>query len=119
MPTKIKTICLFPGCSALTTKGSYCPEHQKTVNKNYEQSYDRALSKKAYNTRQWKFCRQNKLTTDPLCEICITNKKVTSATLVHHIDEDSYNNNDDNLMSLCSACHNTIHNTTTKVYQHR
>ena len=116
MPTKIQTPCLFPGCSALTNKGSYCIEHQKAVNKNYEQSYSRALSKKAYATRDWKFSREKKLTNEPICELCIDSGRVTIATLVHHIDNNSSNNYQSNLMSLCSACHNVIHNTSNKVY---
>jgi len=40
------------------------------------------------------------------CEIC-TSKKTLQ---VHHIDENRDNNGLDNLMTLCSSCHQSVHN---------
>jgi len=38
--------------------------------------------------------------------------------LVHHIDRDRTNNADDNLMSMCIKCHETLHHEAGERYGH-
>ncbi len=71
--------------------------------------------RKVYESDRWKRLRLIKLSDQPLCELCLKDDKVTPATQVHHVIpiSDDSNNSDydiDNLMSLCAACHQKIHN---------
>ena len=50
------------------------------------------------------------------CEWCSS----TNNLLVHHLDENRYNNNIDNLITLCKRCHQNLHtkrNMTTGRYE--
>ena len=50
------------------------------------------------------------------CEWCGS----TNNLLVHHLDENRYNNNIDNLITLCKRCHQNLHtkrNMTTGRYE--
>lgn len=49
--------------------------------------------------------RALQLRQEPLCRICKMEGGVTPANQVDHIDGDAYNNNPDNLQSLCHSCH--------------
>ena len=74
---------------------------------------------KQINTARWKRLRLKKLQAQPLCECCKGKDKITPATEVHHVTPVEsvttieqmeilmfdYNN----LMSVCSVCHNEIH----------
>ncbi|MDQ8395474.1 HNH endonuclease [Enterococcus faecium] len=40
-----------------------------------------------YASSQWKKLRRSKLADQPLCEECLRNGKITSATIVHHKTE--------------------------------
>jgi hypothetical protein len=53
--------------------------------------------------------RQIKLSRFPLCESCLLVGVDVPAVLVHHVDEDEFNNSDDNLLSICNKCHEKIH----------
>lgn len=44
------------------------------------------------------------LESNPLCSIC-----GDKSALVHHIDEDTYNNQVTNLKVLCKSCHTKVH----------
>lgn len=50
-----------------------------------------------------------KLSADPLCEQCLAKGLTTAATIVHHIDEDELNCDEDNLLSVCMSCHEEFH----------
>jgi len=75
---------------------------------------------KVYNSQKWRSLRDWKLTSDPLCEMCIKHGKTTPTEEIHHIT--SFMTTDDpikrthlaynyeNLMSLCQVCHQKIHN---------
>lgn len=74
---------------------------------------------RCYNTLRWRKLREAKLQDSPLCEMCSMYEKVTPATCVHHIhniaDAGSYLEAMDvafdynNLMSLCTQCHQDLH----------
>lgn len=71
-----------------------------------------------YQSLRWKQLREAKLMSQPLCEVCLAEGRVTPAEDVHHID--SFLNYSGtlrlwkafgyaNLMSVCKECHGLIH----------
>ena len=76
---------------------------------NYHEKY-----KDFYNSSEWKALRNYKFgMAEGLCEICRKNEKVKAAREIHHIvpiEVDYSKRLDyDNLLALCSDCHNKIH----------
>jgi len=57
------------------------------------------------NSSEWRRIRAQVLTEEPLCRQCMAEDRITAATDVDHIDEDSHNNERSNLQSLCRSCH--------------
>ena len=79
-------------------------------NKTYHERYQQF-----YNSREWRDLRNYKFAmADGLCELCRKNGKVKAAREIHHIVpiEIDYSKrlDYDNLIALCSDCHNKIHN---------
>lgn len=74
---------------------------------------------KLINSITWRRIRHYQLTHHPLCERCLENGIVTSATEVHHARPvesvlsfegmKSLAYDTSNLMSLCNKCHHDIH----------
>lgn len=72
-----------------------------------------------YNSKAWKKLRHSYIIDHPLCECCLKKGKVTTATEIHHCtpfltgksDEQRWTLllNTDNLMSVCSQCHDELH----------
>ncbi|HEQ3553578.1 HNH endonuclease [Bacillus subtilis] len=67
-----------------------------------------------YKSKAWHKCRQAVLRRDNyLCQDCLSNKRITQAETVHHIEElrDHPEKALDasNLVSLCFSCHNKRH----------
>ena len=54
----------------------------------------------------WEKVRKMKLQETPLCEYCNGLKRAWG---VHHLDEDPYNSDPDNLKSICFVCHERLH----------
>lgn len=108
MPRKPKRPCSYPGCPKLTD-GRFCTEHQKQENKRYEK-YDRDPAVRQRYGRAWKRIRDRHVANHPLCEMCLKKGKLTPTEEVHHIIPLSRGgtHDDDNLMSLCKACHSEI-----------
>ena len=109
MPRKPKRPCSFPGCPNLTD-GRFCEEHEKLVQRRYEK-YDRDPATKRWYGRAWKRIRDRYMNAHPLCERCLSEGRYVKAEQVHHklpLAEGG-THRDDNLMSLCSACHAKIH----------
>lgn len=108
MPWKPKKPCAYPGCKELT-KGRYCEQHQKLMDKYYDTHERSPVSKKRYG-RAWKRIRDRYIGKYPLCEMCLKNNKITPATEVHHIRPLSRGgtHDEDNLMALCKPCHSQI-----------
>lgn len=110
MPYKLKKPCKVPGCPNLTD-GMYCEIHQRQREKDYDQYQRDPAHKERYHSGAWKKIRAAKLNRDPLCEECMKAGRYTKATLVHHrlpLSEGGDHRNE-NLESLCAACHNRIH----------
>jgi 5-methylcytosine-specific restriction protein A len=72
MPKKPKKPCNHPGCPELT-EGRYCEKHQKEIDKEYNKS--NRPYKKLYNSSHWQRLRKHVLAKQPLCVICLKEKK--------------------------------------------
>ena len=82
----------------------------KNENKTYHEKYN-----SFYQSADWKELRESRFAfADGLCELCRKNGKVKAAREIHHIVpiEIDYSKrlDYDNLIALCSDCHNKIHN---------
>ena len=108
MPRKPKKPCAYQGCPKLT-EGRYCDAHKKLEDKMYDQ-YRRPRDHKDRYGYQWRKIRKRFLDTNPFCEMCVKEEKLTLATEVHHVLPLSHggNNDRDNLMALCKSCHSRI-----------
>ena len=108
MPRSPKKPCRFPGCPKLTD-GSYCPEHQKAVNKRYNKYERDPECNKRYGS-EWQKIRAAYIRRHPLCEECLKHGRLTPVQEVHHVVPlaDGGTNDFDNLMSLCKSCHSSI-----------
>ncbi|MHD0382822.1 HNH endonuclease [Staphylococcus simulans] len=67
-----------------------------------------------YHSKAWTKIREMALDRDNyLCQKCLEEGKITDAKIVHHIvyvdDDFTKALQLDNLMSVCSSCHNKIH----------
>lgn len=109
MPYKPKKPCSHPSCPKLTT-GTYCEEHKKLVNKNYNK-YKRSPDHSRKYGRSWQRIRDRYVKMNPLCERCLLEGRYTPVEEVHHIVPVNRGgtNDEDNLMSVCRSCHNKIH----------
>lgn len=67
------------------------------------------MTDNAYNRREWRKIRARKLQENPLCERCLKQGRTEVATVVHHRDGNEWNNDPDNLESLCRQCHELHH----------
>ena len=109
MPYKPKRPCAYPGCGRLAVREQYCAEHQKVMDKQYNQYERDPKSNKRYG-RSWKRIRDRFIKAHPLCEECQKQGKLTPAEEVHHILPLSKGgcNEMSNLMALCKSCHSRI-----------
>ena len=109
MPYKPKRPCAYPGCGRLAEREQYCAEHQKVVDKQYNQYQRDPKSNKRYG-RSWKRIRDRYIKLHPLCEECEKQGKLTPAEEVHHVLPLSKGggNEKSNLMALCKSCHSRI-----------
>ena len=110
MPALPNHQCNYPGCSRSVPHGqAYCSEHELT--KRDYSAYDAKRSIRFYYTRRWRVLRDWYIQAHPLCEMCLSNNRVTPASEVHHVHEvkDGGRPFDrENLMALCHACHMEI-----------
>lgn len=111
MPRKPNKPCSYPGCPKLVPAGqSYCQEHTKQMNQQYERYGRDPEVRRRYN-KEWRKVRSIYIKSHPYCEECFKHGVMTKAEQVHHIKPlaDGGNNNPDNLMSLCRSCHSKRH----------
>ena len=108
MPRKPKKPCRYPGCCALTDF-SYCSEHQKLMDRQYNR-YGRTKEQKRRYNGAWPKIRSRFLNAHPLCEICMKEGRATPAAEVHHIIPlaEGGTHDPENLMALCKPCHSRI-----------
>ena len=109
MPYRSEKPCARAGCPKLT-KNCYCPDHARAEARRYDKYMRDPESKKRYG-HAWHKIRAAFLAAHPLCEMCERGGKLVPATLVHHKRKlsDGGTNDNENLMSLCHACHSYYH----------
>ena len=123
MPYKAKRPCSWPGCPNLTDD-RYCSYHQSLYYKQYN-NMTRTPEQKARYGRSWQRKRNKYIEEHPFCERCLSEGRLIPADTVHHKIPVSEGGSDnfENLMSLCKACHNQIHdrfsNKKREVYAYR
>ena len=107
MPRKPMKPCRYPGCPKLT-EGTYCQEHKKLMDAQYDAMLrDRGVAE-FYHSREWKHLRENYLIEHPFCVECWGKGKLTKATVVDHIipiRQGGSALDEKNLQALCSSCH--------------
>lgn len=124
MPSKPLRPCNAPRCPNLT-RGKYCVEHgfrDRELAADRDTAYDRNRRDprvtEFYKSQGWRNARQFVLERDRhLCRLCLEEKRITAAKIVHHKVELDPNDpkawelrlNASNLVSVCHACHNMIH----------
>lgn len=106
MPSAPLKPCNDPGCGQLVS-GRYCKEHEEKHRKSAGYQHTKTSTQRGYGykwqkLRQIVFKRDNKL-----CQICLSNGRVTVAMVVDHIKPKAKGGTDDmaNLQSLCPKCH--------------
>jgi len=109
MPYKPKKPCKYQGCPNLTN-GAYCDEHKQYENHRYNKYQRNPDNAKLYG-KNWNNISKAYRQAHPLCELCLSDNRLTAAVLVHHKRKltDGGTNDYDNLQSLCRACHSRIH----------
>ena len=91
---------------------SYCPECQVYADKDKrgrDQDRDKDDERKFLHSMAWRRERESYLNRHPLCERCLVEGRDTPATLVHHIDGNELNRDDNNKEALCNPHHEKIH----------
>ena len=81
----------------------------KKAIREYDKTRDETPGRQFLHSRQWRRIRERKLGNDPLCQKCQENGIITAAFLVHHINENELDNDPNNHLSLCNACHEAEH----------
>jgi len=78
----------------------------------------KAFAKPFYNSKAWKECRKAYINSvNGLCEICMEKGKIVPGNILHHKEYITPDNITDayltlgwdNLMYVCTECHNHIH----------
>lgn len=108
IPTYTK--CCHLGCKNHKSKlGAYCIEHGGRDNPI--PTKDRQEFQSKYQTTQWRKLRQIQLSTQPLCQSCLSSGIVASAKHIDHVfpwsrigDRAFYHNL---FQSLCASCHSS------------
>ena len=107
MPYKPKKPCRYPGCNRVT-HGTYCDEHQKMADKEYNKNGRDMNLQRFYNSKEWRRLRNLKLSYCPLCEECLNSGRLIKANTVDHITPIGQGGAPlelGNLQSLCRECH--------------
>lgn len=111
VPKRPNKPCSYPGCPRLVpAKETYCSEHYKQMNQEYERFGRDPRTKRRYG-RAWKRIRDRYASQHPLCEMCLAEGKATETEEVHHIVplRDGGTHAESNLMALCKSCHSRVH----------
>lgn len=117
----LKKIC--PKCHKIIANNTtYCNdctakwlELKVETNRYYDNTYRDKEGKRFYNSKEWTAVTKMVKNRDyGLCKLCRSNNQTTFASIVHHIverKEDKSKALDPfNCISLCTGCHNHIHN---------
>lgn len=89
-------------------------QNKQRRNKQYDRHQRDKEGQKFYTSKEWQKVREIVKQRDKgLCKLCFSNKKITYADMVHHIEERTENKEKqldvNNLICLCNSCHNYVH----------
>ncbi len=107
-----KKICNFPSCNTLINMDqTHCKDHG-TSDIVYSKYNRDPMSAKFYNSSPWRKKRKEIMQIyGGLCQVCLSNEVTKPADVVDHIielkDDDRLALDNDNLVPLCHACHNS------------
>jgi 5-methylcytosine-specific restriction protein A len=101
MPIAAPRPCAHPGCTALTTSGGRCEQHQRSSWVKRPTATKRITGRRLQRARAELFARQ------PLCEQCEAKGVVRLATQRDHRVPlaEGGTEDDTNVQALCDACH--------------
>lgn len=80
--------------------------------------YERYLNQMFYNSREWKYIRNQVILRDNGCDLAIEDREIANRIVIHHIEavsmEDIEKSEDcifdlENLVTTCLMTHNAIH----------
>jgi 5-methylcytosine-specific restriction protein A len=110
MPTKPARACRFSGCPYPAISRGRCQLHSP-ADEQQRHRYGSAI----YNDKRWRGrwgLRQQVLTRQPLCVLCLEQQRTSLATVVDHIrphrGDERLAFDIANLRSLCASCHSRI-----------
>jgi 5-methylcytosine-specific restriction enzyme A len=114
MPRRPRKPCAKVNCPNLVEAGeTYCPQHKQERQQYFNAKRTDTAERKFYKSTAWKKFREEKLRRDPLCQRCYAKGYITTATIVHHIDEiregGAWIPDFDEAESLCKSCHSRHH----------
>ena len=101
MPLKPKTHRIESGSVSHASQIRKAQQLAQARNRSRKRQY-------ATNSKQWLAIRKAHIMSHPdnnLCAECLKKGLFVQMTDVDHIDGDSWNNNPENLQSLCKSCH--------------
>jgi len=105
MPTKAATPCRTQGCNGLVRNGqcNVCGSQRRDKDRAHDAQRGSA-HERGYGAN-WRKVRRSKLASEPLCQDCKANGRVTIATEPHHIKRRRAGgeNHFENLMTLCKT----------------
>lgn len=89
-------------------------ERKKHYNKVYDKQYRNSNTAKFYHSNKWvQLSNRIKINAGELCQLCLSNFKITSGNLTHHIIalNDCWGKRLDplNCIYVCNKCHKSIH----------
>lgn len=109
MPKKSPRQCIEIGCPNLSYE-SYCDVHKTVRHKEYKKFRSDEKEQAFYKSSAWIRLRNAKRQTDPLCEDCLLEDKLTPMDVCDHMielkDDWSLRLTMSNIRSLCHSCHN-------------
>ena len=115
MPIAPPRPCRWPGCPALVhePRERFCAPHRRAHKRDADRRTDerRPSSARRGYGRTWRELRKAVLASQPLCELCLREGRITPATDVDHIVplRDGGTNDPDNLRPLCRPHHASRH----------
>ena len=105
MPRSPKRPCRYPGCPNFCEKGVFCEEHRKEWSQDALRG---GAAARGYDNR-WREARNRFLRQHPLCAECLSENRITPATVVDHIVPHRGDKklfwNQENWQPLCKDCH--------------